>query len=191
MGGRVGLGGEDGRSRGGAVSFSATWRRLPGGFVSVLVFDLMMSLALAACSGQNAPPPPDAATLLQAIPAADPAKYPSSSVSQSVSPSVSPSVSQQPSRHWSNPYLVIRVDAVGLITSVTANEEQILKPEEVLNALAHLPASAWPYGRAVAMLVDEKPTATEADKIAIRRSRGIVAGDLEGAQVAINWISAR
>ena len=186
MGGRVGLGGEDGRSRGGAVSFSVR-RDLPGGFVSVVVFDLMMSLALAACSGQNAPAPPDAATLLQAIPAADPSKYPSSLISQSASPSGS----AQPGRHWSNPYLVIRVDAVGLITRVAANEEQILKPEEVLNALARLPASAWPYGRAVAILVDEKSNASEADKIAIRRSRGIVAGDLEGAQVAINWISAR
>jgi hypothetical protein len=172
MGGCVGLGGEDGRSRGGAVSFSATWRCLPGGFISVLVFDLMMSLALPACSRQNAPAPPDAATLLQAIPAADPKKYPS----------------LLETKHWSNPYLVIRADAVGLLTRVTANEEQILKPEEVLNALARLPASVWPYGRVVAILVDEKPTTSEADKIAIRRSRGIVAGDLEGAQVAINWI---
>jgi len=155
------------------VSFSATWRRLPGGFVSFLVFDLMMSLALAACSRQNAPVPPDAATLLQGIPAADPAKS-----------------SLQPNKHWSNPYLVVRADAVGLLTSVNANEEQILKPEEVLNALARLPASAWPNGRVVAILVDEKPTAPEADKIAIRRSRGIVVGDLLGAQVAINWISA-
>jgi hypothetical protein len=176
MGGRVGLGGEDGRPRGGAVSFSATWRCVPAGFLSVLVFDLMMSLALPACSRQNEATPPDAATLLRAIPAADLAKY--------------PSLSLQETKHWSNPYLVIRADAVGLLTSVTANEEQILKPEEVLNVLARLPASAWPYGRAVAILVDEKPTASEADKIAIRRSRGIVAGDLEGAQVAINWISA-
>jgi hypothetical protein len=175
MGGRVGLGGEDGRPRGGAVSFSA-WRRLPAGFVSVLVFDLMMSLALPACSRENAPPAPDAAALLQAIPAAEPGKY--------------PSLSLQETKHWSNPYLVIRADAVGLLTSVTANEEQILKPEEVLSALARLPASAWPYGRAVAILVDEKPSASEGDKIAIRRSRGIVASDLEGAQVAINWIAA-
>jgi hypothetical protein len=178
MGGGFGVGGEDGCSRGGAVSFSAAWRRLPAGLVFALVFDVMMSVALPACSRQDAPPPPDAATLLQAIPAADPAKYPSSSLSQ------------QSNKHWGNPYLVIRTDAVGLLTSVTANEEQILKPEEVLNALARLPASAWPYGRAVAILVDEKPSASEADKIAIRRSRGIVAGDLEGARVAINWITA-
>jgi hypothetical protein len=168
MGRRFGLGSEDGRSSGGAVSRSGSARRCPrAGLVSVL----MMSLALA-CRRQNAPSPPDAATVLQAIAAADPAKYPS----------------LPESRHWSNPYLVIRADAVGLLTAVTANEEQILKPEEVLNALARLPASAWPYGRAVAILVDEKPATSETDKIAIRRSRGIVAGDLEGAQVAIEWI---
>jgi len=84
---------------------------------------------------------------------------------------------------------VIRPDAVGLLTGIAANEEQILKPEAVLNALARLPASAWPYGRAVAILVEEKPTASEADKVALRRSRGIVAGDLESANVAIHWIS--
>jgi hypothetical protein len=110
--------------------------------------------------------------MLQAIAAADAAKYPS----------------LQETRHWGNPYLIIRLDGVGLLTDVTANEEQILKPEEVLNALAKLPAAAWPYGRAVAILVDEKPAASEPDKIALRRSRGIVAGDLEGAHVAIRWI---
>src|ERR1700691_20126 len=143
--------------------------------MSLLIFVwTTMTFSLAACSRQNAPPPPDAAILLQAIAAADPTKYPS----------------PRESRHWGNPYLVIRPDAVGLLSGVAANEEQILKPKEVLNALARLPASAWPYGRAVAILVEEKPSASEADKIAIRRSRGIVAGDLEGARVAINWISA-
>ena len=69
-----------------------------------------------------------------------------------------------------------------------ASEMQILKPEEVLNTLARLPTSAWPYGRVVAILVDEKPRSSEEDKIALRRSRGIVAGDLQAAHVAINWI---
>jgi hypothetical protein len=168
VGGRAGLGGEDGRACGGAVSFFVRGRRTRAG----LVFVLMMNFSIAACSRQSAPLPPDAATVLQAIAAADPAKYPS----------------LQETKHWSNPYLVIRPDAVGLITGVAANEEQILKPEEVLHALVRLPKSAWPYGRTVAILVDEKATASEQDKIAIRRSRGIVAGDLQGAQVAINWI---
>jgi hypothetical protein len=135
-----------------------------------------MSFCLVTCSRQNAAAPPDAVTLLQAIATADPAKYPSSS-------------SLQESKHWGNPYLVIRPDAVGMLTGITANEEQILKPEAVLNALARLPAPAWPYGRVVAILVDEKPSSSEQDKIALRRNRGIVAGDLEGAQVAIRWIS--
>ncbi len=137
-----------------------------------LVFVLMMNLSIAACSRQSAPLSPDAAAVLRSIAAADPGKYPN----------------LQETKHWSNPYLVIRADAVGLLSGAAANEEQILKPEEVLNALARLPASAWPYGRAVAIVVDEKATASEQDKIAIRRSRGIVAGDLQGAQVAINWI---
>jgi hypothetical protein len=176
MGGRSGLGSKDGRSCGGAVSFFTVARRRQRiGLVSVV----MMAFALA-CARQNTPPPPDAATLLQGVAAADPAKYPEGSLQET---------RLRETRHWSNPYLVIRPEAVGLLTSITANEEQILKPEDVLNALARLPASAWPYGRAVAILVDEKPTASEADKIALRRNRGIVAGDLEGAQVAINWIS--
>lgn len=173
MGGRPGLGGEAGRAHGGAVNLSAAWDCRPGGSVSVLVFLLTLSFSLSACSRQNAPLPPNAATLLQAIAAADPTKF--------------PPLSEH--KHWSNPYLVIRPDSVGLVTGVTANEEQILKPEEVLNTLAHLPASAWPYGRAVAILVEEKPSSSEQDKIALRRNRGIVAGDLEGAQVAINWIA--
>ena len=172
MGGCAGLGGENGRSYGSAVSSSAARGCAQAGLVSVLGFIWMMNFSLAACSRQNAPPPPNAATLLETIAAADPAKYPSPPAS----------------KRWSNPYLVIRPDAVGLVTGVTANEEQILQPEEVLSALARLPASAWPYGRAVAILVEEKPTASESDKVAIRRSWGIVDGDLESAHVAIRWI---
>jgi hypothetical protein len=132
----------------------------------------MISLSLTACARQDVPAPPDAATQLQAIPSADSTKYPS----------------LQEAKHWSNPYLVIRPDAVGLLSSVAASEEQILKPGEVLDTLARLPASAWPYGRAVAILVNEKPSSSEQDKIALRRTRGIVEGDLQGAHVAINWI---
>jgi hypothetical protein len=110
--------------------------------------------------------------VLQSITTADPAKYPS----------------LQEAKHWNNPYLVIRPDRVGLLSGVASQEEQLLKPGEVLNALAQLPASAWPYGRAVAILVDEKPKGSEQDKIDLRRNRGIVEGDLRGANVAIRWI---
>lgn len=164
------MGGQDGRSRGGAVNWFALARSSSRACLTLTVF--VISASNAACSRQTATAPPDASTLLQSIAAVDPGKYPS----------------VQEIRHWSNPYLVIRPNEVGLLTSVTANEEQILKPEEVLNALARFPGAAWPYGRVVAILVDEKPTSSEQDKIALRRSRGIVEGDLENAHVAIRWI---
>lgn len=161
------MGGEDGCSCGGAVSFVR-----PRSVVRpALVF--FLTAAFAACSRPNAAPP-DAATILQGIPAADQGKYPALGSS----------------KHWGNPYLVIRGDRVGLLSGAAANEEQMLKPEEVMNALAGLPATAWPYGRAVAVLVEQKPKATEQEKIELRRNRGIVEGELEGAHVAIRWIPA-
>jgi hypothetical protein len=148
-----------------AKVFCTTRRPQPRVTAFLAAFILTVSFSMAACTRQNAPvPPPDAATLLKALPAADAAKY-----------------AAQTAQHWSNPYLVVRPSAVGLLSSVAAKEE-------VLNALAQLPASAWPYGRVVAILVDEKPSASDADKIAIRRTRGIVTGDLQGANVAIHWI---
>ena len=147
MGGCAGVGGENGRAHGGAVSLSGLVRvaRRPASLFWLRLV-LVASFSLAACSRQNAPPAPDAATVLRSIAPADASKYPS----------------LQESKHWSNPYLVIRADRVGLLNGIAANEEQILKPGEVLNALAQLPASAWPYGRAVAVLVDERPATSEA-----------------------------
>ncbi len=85
---------------------------------------------------------------------------------------------------------MIRCDRVGLVVNTAPNEERILKPEELLDVLAELPASAWPYGRVVAILVEEKSAESEQNKIELRRSRGIVAGELEGAHVAIHWVPA-
>jgi hypothetical protein len=133
---------------------------------------MILAMTGVACSRQTATPAPNAASLLQAISVADSSKYPS----------------LQEAKHWSNPYLVIRPDRVGLLSGAAANEEQMLKPDDVLNALAQLPASAWPYGRAVAILVDEQKASSEQDKVALRRNRGIVEGDLQGAHVAIRWI---
>ena len=170
MGCGAGVGGEDGRADGGAVSFlKFDGRSLRSGAMLVLLVTMSF---LAACSRQKAQAAPDAANVLKAVAPADPAKFPD----------------LQAIKHWSNPYLVIRPGAVGLLTDMTANEEQILKPEDVLKALSELPQSAWPYGRAVAILVDAKPTSSEQDKTALRRNRGIVAGELQSAHVAIDWI---
>jgi hypothetical protein len=126
--------------------FARRWggpRGWPAG-VSIICF------LLTGCSRQEPQAAPDAVSQLQAVAPADPAKFPV----------------LQESKHWSNPYLVVRPAAVGLLTDV----------------------AAWPYGRAVAILVDAKATSSEQDKIALRRNRGIVAGELQSAHVAISWI---
>ncbi len=166
----AGLGGEDRRSDGGALSLFRAGRLTQSG-ATWLLAAVSLTSWVTACSKQ-APPPPDAATRLQSIVDADPAKYPALGEA----------------KHWSNPYLVIRADRVGLLSGAAANEEQMLKQDEVLNALAELPASVWPYGRAVAILVDERGSSSEQGKAALRRNRGIVDGELRGAHVAIDWI---
>jgi hypothetical protein len=127
---------------------------------------------------------PDSIALLQKIPRADPAKYADS----------------RDKKSWRNPYLVVRSDGVGLLTGVTANEEQVLKPEEVLDALARLPLTAWPYGRIAAVLVLDATASpaqssgqsagqiSETEKIALRRNRGTVTGALQRAQIEIVWM---
>jgi hypothetical protein len=133
-------------------------------------FIFFLTANFYSCTAKKAEPPPNPSVLLQSIVQADPQKYPPAA------------------KQWSNPYLVIRADRIGLLSNAAPNEEQVLKPEEVLNALAQLPASAWPYGRAVAVLVDEKSASSEQGRVTLRRNRGIVEGDLDGAQVAIRWM---
>ena len=153
--------------------------------LAALICALPMSVALAGCSSQpNPTQTPDAVALLQSVPPAEPAKYTDS----------------RDKKSWRNPYLVVRSDGVGLLTGVTANEEQILKPDELLDALSRLPLSAWPYGRVAAVLVQETPTrsaqssgqssseGSEQEKVALRRNRGTVTGELQRAHVGIVWI---
>jgi len=107
--------------------------------------------------------------LLQAIPAADAAQYDH----------------LQDMKKWRNPYLIVRADGVALFDTADS-AEIILKPDQVLPALAHLPSSNWPYGRVVAAA--ESTRSSEEDAVAIRRNKGIVGGILEGAHVAIKWV---
>lgn len=156
-------------------------------FCTLTTCALAMSLALAACSSRSdTQPAPDAFAVLQNISAANPAKY----------------ADLREKKNWQNPYLVVRADGVALLTSIAANQEQMLKPEEVLDTLAHLPPSAWPYGRAVAILVQEatgfskqssiqnSELTSERQKVALRRNRGAVVGELERAHVEIVWMAA-
>lgn len=87
---------------------------------------------------------------------------------------------------WRNPYLIVDKAGVSLL-DMSNHERRPLKPEELLAALAGLPASAWPYGRVVAVQ-ENGVGSSEADKVAIRRNRAILAGTLESAHVLINWV---
>ena len=125
---------------------------------------------MLACSKQDVPPAPDPQALLQAIPPADSAKY----------------RSIHDMKNWRNPYLIVRPDGVALF-DVADSAEIILKPDELLPALAKLPSSNWPYGRVVAA-AESSQTGSEQDRIAIRRNKGIVGGILESAHIAVDWV---
>src|SRR5689334_10529856 len=62
---------------------------------------------------------------------------------------------------WRNPYLIVKADGVGLLDAAN-NEQQNVSADKVAAALAKLPASAWPYGRVVA--IHESGAATDAEK---------------------------
>ncbi len=134
-----------------------------------------MALAmLCACSKppqttvQQSPESPE--TRLQQIPPADPQKYDE----------------LRGSKTWRNPYLLVKPDGLWLL-DLSNNEERPLNPNQVLDVLAALPGSAWPYGRVVAVQ-EIGGGNSDADRVALRKNRAILAGSLEGAKVLINWI---
>jgi hypothetical protein len=136
----------------------------------VLVLALGMIFSLSACSTDQKPQAPDPQALLQAIPTADSSKYDKI----------------RDMRTWKNPYLIVRSDGVALLDTADS-AEIILKPEELLPALAQLPASNWPYGRVVAA-AENSSNASEQDGAAIRKNKGILGGVLQGAHIAVKWV---
>ena len=126
--------------------------------------------ALTACEQPSAQQQPDPQALLQAIPSADSAKY----------------ESIRDMKNWRNPYLIVRPDGVALYDTADS-AEIILKPNELLPALAKLPSTDWPYGRVVAATENNVRTSDQ-DGVAIRKNKGIVGGLLQGAHIAVRWV---
>jgi hypothetical protein len=125
---------------------------------------------MLACAPQQKSPVPDPAVLLLSVSPADPAKY--------------EHIADM--RKWRNPYMILRADGVAYFD--TADSAEIhLKPEEILAMLARLPASAWPYGRVVAISATAVK-GSEQDAVALRRMKGIVGGILEGAHITVDWV---
>jgi hypothetical protein len=137
-----------------------------------LICTVIAGFFLSSCSSQPKAQSPAPEAVLQAIPPADPVQYDHI----------------QNMKQWRNPYLIVRTDGVALYDSADS-AEIILKPEEVVAALARLPVSYWPYGRVVAA-AEIATRASEQDGVAIRRNKGIVGGMLADAHVAIKWVPA-
>jgi hypothetical protein len=133
---------------------------------------LLTVLVLASCSNTDAARAPGPIELLQAIPPANSVQYDK----------------VKDMREWRNPYLIVRADGVALLDTADS-AEIILKPEELLPALAKLPTSYWPYGRVVAA-VENARRGSEQDGVAIRKNKGIVGGILDGAHIAVKWVPA-
>jgi len=128
---------------------------------------------LAACS--SAPKPPDvaaqeasAAARIQSIPDPQPEKY----------------GKLRDYKEWRNPYLIIQAKGVSVF-DVSNNEQHLIRAEDLTRELALLPASAWPYGRVVAVTESaSKPGSDEAANV--RKNRGIVLGTLESLHVLVS-----
>lgn len=136
---------------------------------------VVLTLGLSACSGSQqaanqAALEASAEAKIGSIPAANPHVY----------------AGARESKAWRNPYLVVRPDGIGLV-DLPNHEIHILKPEEVTQALAKLPASDWPYGRVVAV---EELGGSQEDKVRIRANKGLVVATLKQLGVGIEWVPA-
>jgi hypothetical protein len=141
----------------------------------LLLSVLAASLVILASCAKPPSAPAQAASVspearIQQIPAADPQKY----------------AALKDMKAWRNPYLIVRLDGVGLL-DVSNSEQQIVDPDKLPEALAKLPASAWPYGRIVA-IHEISANASDQDHATLRKNRALVAGSLESMKVEINWV---
>ena len=139
-----------------------------------LIAALLLSAVMIGCSAssgkQQSGPAQSAAARLAAIPDADSSQYAHLSTM----------------KQWRNPYLIVGQDGISFF-DVSDSEERLLKENELLDTLAALPASAWPYGRVVAVQ-EVGISQSEDGNAAIRRNRAILAGTLEEAKILIEWV---
>ena len=90
-------------------------------------------------------------------------------------------------KDWRNPYLVIRVDGVEIISNSIRSRRQVVTVEELSATLVKLPVDAWPYGRVVAAsdigLRDANGTHDEP----IRLNHQAATKVLEALSIKIEW----
>ncbi|HWZ84414.1 MAG TPA: hypothetical protein VNW47_17425 [Terriglobales bacterium] len=138
-----------------------------------LIYVTVMLLGiLVACSKPDAPAPQASTTPqetgMERIPEPDSTKYPR----------------LQDLATWQNPQLVVREDGIGLI-DLENREVHILKLEQVEAELVSLPATAWPYGRAVLLSQAAPLDNSEQSRAKLRENRGLLVGTLKNLRVQI------
>lgn len=128
---------------------------------------LLLTWGLVGCTGSAQGPADVAAARIQRISPANPATYKNVDL-----------------KAWRNPYLIIKTDNIGLL-DISNSEEHLIKVDELTARLAQLPASAWPYGRVVALADDRGPAS---DKARIRESKAKIAATLHSLNIDIKWV---
>ena len=110
-----------------------------------------------------------------------------------VGPALDPSVGEvdraayagvRDAAEWGNPYLIVRVDGVEIRS---AGESGVVAADGVAAALAALPATAWPYGRVVAVQEQSIRAGDGSDDERIRRNKEACEAELERLGVVAEW----
>ena len=107
-------------------------------------------------------------SLAPAVPAADPAAY----------------ADVRDAAAWLNPYLIVRADGVEIRSNGTI---RVVAADALAEALVALPASAWPYGRVVAVQEQSIRSAGGSDDAAIGSNKEKCESELRRLGVVANW----
>jgi hypothetical protein len=90
-------------------------------------------------------------------------------------------------KDWRNPYLVIVVDGVEIISESVPSGRQVVHVEKLRATLIELPVRAWPYGRVVAAQDNGLRDADGSHDEPIRRNHQAAMKILDGLRIKIEW----
>jgi len=94
-------------------------------------------------------------------------------------------------KDWENPYLVIRREGIEVIAKGLPSGRQTVAATDLQRTLIDLPATAWPYGRVVAMQDIGIRAADRGDEQPIADNRNVALAGLKRLQVTVErWPSA-
>ena len=86
---------------------------------------------------------------------------------------------------WSNPYLVVYADGIEVISKAVPSGRKLVAPANLRRTLIGLPASAWPYGRVVA--IQEAGIRVPGDDQRIKRNKQVAEAALKALRLEFEW----